>query len=144
MMASSTSSRTRVLPQDAYGYTGRDGSCDPAASARSVASISGFVDVNEGDEDDLMRAVNLAPVSVAIEADQFGFQFYTGGVMDKRCGLNLDHGVLLVGYGTDDGEDFWKVKNSWGGDWGEQGYIRMVRGRNQCGIAQAASYPTTA
>jgi len=94
-----------------------------------------------------MKAVNLNPVSIAIEADQQVFQFYSGGVLDDpSCGTQLDHGVLVVGYGTDSdsGADFWKVKNSWGAQWGESGYIRMVRNKNQCGLATEPSYPISA
>lgn len=91
-------------------------------------------------------AVSQQPVSVAIEADQLSFQFYRGGVMKGNCGTKLDHGVLVVGYGTDDGTDFWKIKNSWGGSWGEQGYIRIERGASQtggkCGVLLQGSYPT--
>merc|ERR1712151_365122 len=80
-------------------------------------------------------------LAVAIEADQSSFQLYSGGVMTGSCGTQLDHGVLAVGYGTDSGKSYWKVKNSWGASWGENGYIRMVRGQNQCGISNQPSYP---
>merc|ERR1712060_645269 len=76
-----------------------------------------------------------------------GFQQYESGVLTGYCGTGLDHGVLLVGYGTDGTDDYWKVKNSWGADWGESGYIRLCRncdankGKGQCGILLSASYP---
>merc|ERR1711907_730229 len=96
------------------------------------------------DETSLQAAVSKQPVSVAIEADKSAFQLYRGGVLDNSaCGTQLDHGVLLVGYGTD-GKDYWKVKNSWGATWGESGYIRLQRGKGgagECGLLQSASYP---
>merc|ERR1719421_2496118 len=106
-----------------------------------------------------MAAVSKGPVSVAIEADQSGFQFYKSGVFSGTCGTNLDHGVLVVGYGTDSGKDYWKVKNSWGTSWGQEGYILLERstktnstGRQllggggggaagECGLLKQPSYP---
>merc|ERR1719428_2493068 len=89
----------------------------------------------------LMGAVMQQPVSIAIEADQSSFQMYGGGVLTKKCGSKLDHGVLLVGYGTDAGTDYWKVKNSWGASWGDHGFVRMTRGKNICGINSVPNAP---
>jgi C1A family cysteine protease len=125
-----------------YRYTARTGICNHNKEKSKNSPISGYKDVSRGSETALMSAVQKNPVSIAIEADQSGFQFYSGGVFKGNCGTQLDHGVLLVGYGTDSGDDYWKVKNSWGSSWGENGYIRLVRGKNQCGLANSASYPT--
>jgi len=91
-----------------------------------------------------MAAVMKGPVSIAIEADQPVFQLYTGGVISSpACGTNLDHGVLIVGFGTDSttNQDYWLVKNSWGPKWGEQGYVRLIRNQNECGLNSMSSYP---
>jgi len=85
-----------------------------------------------------MASIEAGPTSVAIEADKFVFQFYTSGVLNStKCGTNLDHGVLAVGYGTENGEDYYLVKNSWNTSWGDQGYIKIGRtgdGEGICGI----------
>merc|ERR1712151_1000840 len=131
--------------ESSYPYKAVGGSCK--ASSCDVAipqgGVTGYKDVTGG-EAGLASAVQQQPVSVAIEADQMSFQLYNGGVMTGSCGTQLDHGVLVVGYGTDSGKQYWKVKNSWGASWGESGYIRMVRGQNQCGIANQPSYPVVA
>jgi len=120
-----------------YPYTARDGTCKQVTS---VSTVSKFTDVKKGDETGLMSAVNMNPVSVAVDAQ--AWSSYRKGVMSGACGTSLDHGVLAIGYGTDGGQDYWLVKNSWGTSWGEQGFIRLIRNKDECGIALAASYPT--
>jgi len=130
-----------ICTEAAYPYTAADGTCKKTCT--KTVTIKGFKDVPSGDENTLYTAVGtVGPVSIAIEADQMAFQFYSGGVFDAACGTALDHGVLAVGYGVDTGKNYWIVKNSWGASWGESGYIRMIRGKNQCGLALSASYPT--
>ncbi|XP_002158608.4 procathepsin L isoform X1 [Hydra vulgaris] len=113
----------------------------------NVASDTGFVDIPSGDENALKVAVaTVGPISVAIDATKASFMSYQSGVYNEpTCGNgieNLDHAVLVVGYGTEEGRDFWIVKNSWDTTWGDQGYIKMSRNMsNQCGIATKASYP---
>lgn len=129
-----------ITSGEAYPYTAQDGQCKSGQTA--VATLSSFANVAENSEEALLKALNLGPVSVAIQASSQVFQFYSSGVLsDPSCGQQLDHGVLAVGYGTENGVDYYIVKNSWGTSWGEAGYIRLVRGQNECGIASMASYP---
>jgi len=136
-----------ICSEEAYPYTSGSGvrgncshSCEPAVT------LTSYVDVPPNDETALQAAVAKGPVAIAIEADQMAFQLYRGGVLtNPGCGTKLDHGVLIVGYGTDGGKDYWKVKNSWGPSWGEKGYIRLNRGQTgpgECGLAMQPTYPT--
>ncbi|KAG5191392.1 hypothetical protein JKP88DRAFT_231214 [Tribonema minus] len=129
-----------------YPYEAINDQCkSDACKVVPGTNVASWVDVDQ-DMKSLMKAVKKQPVSVAIEADESAFQFYSGGVLMNGCGTSLDHGVLLVGYGTtEDGVDYWTLKNSWGPSWGDAGYIRVLRGAPQeggeCGILQSASYP---
>nr|AKO90279.1 cathepsin L1 [Tigriopus japonicus] len=130
--------------ESAYPYEGEDDSCRYQTKTKGASDI-GFVDVPQGDEEKLKEAVaTIGPVSVAIDASHESFQFYSHGVYDEpECDASaLDHGVLVVGYGSDNGSDYWLVKNSWSTKWGDGGFIKMARNKqNQCGIASSASYP---
>ncbi|XP_065343397.1 procathepsin L-like [Cloeon dipterum] len=132
--------------EEAYPYEGQDGKCRFNAS-NIGATDSGFVDIEEGNEDKLKEAVaTIGPISVAIDASSDSFRIYLEGVYyEPDCSSDfLDHGVLAVGYGTDEktGMDYWIVKNSWSTTWGDKGYIKMARNKdNNCGIASDASYP---
>ena len=76
-----------------------------------------------------------------VDASLATFQFYCSGIYDDaNCGSNLNHAVLLVGYGTANGQDFWIIRNSWSDQWGEKGYMRIKRGCNQCGISLSAHF----
>ncbi len=133
-----------ICTEKSYPYNGTDQAC---SQCDEVFKISGFQDVTPNNESALQEAVYKQPVSVAIEADQSDFQFYSHGVFDSPCGTNLDHGVLTVGWGVLNGKDYWKVKNSWGQEWGDNGYILLARNtpesHGQCGIAMQPSFPTT-
>jgi len=133
-----------LCSEASYPYTGVSSRTCKSSSctAQPYTKITGYKDVTHT-ENALGASVDSQPISIAIEADQSGFQLYKSGVFCGVCGQNLDHGVLAVGYGTDSaGGDYWKVKNSWGTSWGEAGYIRMCRNKDECGIANEPSYPT--
>ena len=132
-----------------WPYNAEAGHCGWFARRfRRPVKIDGFVDVPPEDEAALEKAVAMQPVSVAIEADHRSFQLYAGGVYAANdCGTQLDHGVLVVGYGTLNGTDYWKVRNSWGTSYGMEGYVLLQRGTNEtkgkCGILSGPpSYPT--
>ncbi|KAH7440307.1 hypothetical protein KP509_04G100700 [Ceratopteris richardii] len=128
-------------------YSGISAACNTGLEQYKSVSIDGYADVTPYSEEALMEAVSKQPVSVAIEASAWDFQLYAEGVYNGTCSsdpYDINHGVLLVGYGSDNGVNYWIVKNSWGSSWGDGGYIRMIRNGSPfgiCAIHSLSSYP---
>lgn len=133
-----------MCSEDSYTYQASNGQCQ---NCDRIVSISDCNDVPPNNQMALKEAVSIGPVSIAIEADTRTFQLYKGGVISSdACGTNLDHGVLIVGYGTENETPYWLVKNSWGTSWGENGFVKIERSDSEndagvCGIAMQPSFP---
>ncbi|CAL1355262.1 unnamed protein product [Linum trigynum] len=134
--------------EEDYPYVMEEGTCEMTKAADAeVVTISGYKDVPANNEQSMLKALANQPLSVAIDASGRNFQFYSGGAFDGHCGTSLNHGVAAVGYGSGGkGLDYVIVKNSWGPEWGEKGFIRMKRNTGKpegmCGLYKMASYPT--
>jgi len=126
-----------------YTYKAVDGTCK-ASSCKSAITITSFTDVAQT-EAALTAALVQQPIAVAVDASSW--QFYSSGIMSTCVYTQLDHGVLAVAYGTSGGKAYYTIKNSWGTSWGMSGFIQLARnvgGVGECGITQAASFPTGA
>jgi C1A family cysteine protease len=131
--------------QASYPYVAVDQACNVDASKLTPVKVTGFTDVTPNNANELKVAIAAGPTSVAIEADTFVFQFYSGGILNSsKCGTNLDHGVVAVGYGVDPAKgEYYIVRNSWGASWGLKGYVNIaiVDGPGICGIQSEPSFP---
>lgn len=134
-----------------YPYTsgarGVTGTCHADLSL-GVVTVPSYVKIGQTNTD-IVNAINIKPVSVALDAARAVFQQYTSGVVTSGCGTMLDHAVIAIGYGTENGQDYFLVRNSWGSSWGDQGYIKIGMSSTgsapgYCGINKAVYYPNTA
>ncbi|CAH8360144.1 unnamed protein product [Eruca vesicaria subsp. sativa] len=135
-----------LVSQIDYPYTAVQGNCNHNEnSANKVVKIDGYEDLPVNDEMSLKKAVAHQPVSVGIDKKSREFMLYKSGIYNGPCGTQLDHAVVIVGYGSENGQDYWIVKNSWGTIWGEAGFVKMARNTQDpagiCGITMIASYP---
>ena len=137
-----------LCTEDAVPYEAQRDRCSYINDCEAVVFVKECIDVTPNNEMHLQEAVANQPVSIAIEADTRVFQFYSSGVItDTSCGTNLDHGVLIVGYGEENDTPYWLGKNSWGPEWGDNGYVKILRTNSTnsdgiCGIAMQPSYVT--
>jgi C1A family cysteine protease len=126
-----------------YHYTAKDDKdCDKAKEAAGTYGVKDITLVQEKSTQALKDALNRAPVSVAIMAEEGNFRFYESGVIREDCGNTVDHAVLAVGYGA----DYFIIKNSWGADWGDHGFAKIGTGNDEnrgiCGILTLPAYAT--
>ncbi|KAG8059645.1 hypothetical protein GUJ93_ZPchr0002g24964 [Zizania palustris] len=134
-----------IHTEEDYPYIMEEGYCREKQPQSNVITITGYEDVPGNSETSFLKALAHQPVSVGITAGSRDFQFYKGGIFDGSCGVELKHALTAVGFDSDNGQDYIIMKNSWGKNWGEQGYFRIRRGSGKpegvCDIYKIASYP---
>lgn len=125
-----------------YPYQARETSCQ---ARRGNVKIRSYGMIRQNDEEHLRSVVvNYGPVAIAMDASLWSFRYYSGGIYsDRSCNkYSQNHAVLVVGYGSQNGQDYWLIKNSWGAGWGERGYFKLARNRNNmCAVGTYGAYP---
>ena len=136
-----------AIERDLYPYTAKNGTCMYDSLTKTSIEVSTYTNVTPRSASQTKAAIAQQPVSVSIEADKAVFQLYKTGVFDSSsCGTSLDHAVALVGYGTEGGQDYFLLRNSWGSSWGEEGYMKIANngdGLGVCGVQSDPLYPKT-
>jgi C1A family cysteine protease len=132
-----------LCTESEYPYTAVDGTCQQSSCGTKYDDISSEAYVTPGSTLALEQAIVTGCTSVLVDAS---WQNYNSGVYSAACGTSLDHAVLAVGYGSMNGNDYWKIKNSWGASWGDNGYIYLCRNcghqsTGECGVLKQPSYP---
>jgi len=132
-----------LVEESVVPYRVRDGLCNKNLHTKRF-KITGYANIPYGDEEAIKVAVaTYGPVTIAIDASEWGFAYYSHGIYSSyKCQKDLhNHAVLIVGYGSENGIDYWIIKNSWGPSWGVNGYMKLARNKNNmCGVASMASY----
>jgi len=123
--------REGMTTEDKYPYKAKAGTCS-YNSSQALYKFSDWRAVNGTDVDMIAALNDIGPLSVGVDATLW--QFYFGGIFSVICGTTLNHGVLLAGYGEHNGKEYWLIKNSWGDSWGENGYLRLIREKDKCGV----------
>jgi len=139
-------SHDAILRAD-YPYTAKNGSCQYDSLPKTTIEVGNYTNIRARSSSQTMAGLAKQPLSVSIEADKAVFQLYKTGVFDSAsCGTNLDHAVALVGYGSEGGQDYYILRNSWGNTWGDQGYMKIANngdGLGICGVQSDPLYPST-
>ena len=133
-----------------YPYTSSTGddstSCLYNSHSKTAVKVVGSASVKQNSQSQMKAALAQQPLAVLVEADKSVFQTYKSGVLtSSACGTKLDHAVLAVGYGSENGQDYWLVKNSWNTTWGDNGYIKlgMDNSAGTCGVQMGPTFPTS-
>lgn len=126
-----------IQAEETYEYTGKDGTCKYDKSKVVVSSLPQYFLYKSnplGDEKELQRVLaEVGPVAVAFGAEEI--MDYKSGIVECSHPVQTNHGVVLIGYGTESGQEYWLLKNSWGKDWGDTGYFKLARNAgNTCNI----------
>lgn len=131
----------KLCNRSQYEYTASEGECLVSGlHCKNDWSLTKIVDI-PSNETYMQYWVSRQPISIGIEADKTIFQFYSKGIIRGNCGTSIDHAVVIVGFGQENGVPYWIVRNSWGEGWGEGGYVRIERNKNVCGISAIPSFP---